>query len=245
MVVNPDTIALCLSLITQAEKPIGAREMRKRLDKPRRFPLSQAPEVEPLLLEKARAGEIHEWPPDSRGRLRFWNRALPQCLRDAVESALLEKPCTLPQAVAKVKPRLPGVAAPLVKSEVARLLQSLHGQGILHCEVFGRQAQYFSREWARKISGSAESLEQAIFAAVRQFEPGAGNYVAVYKLRTAPPVKARFDKALIALADRGQLILADYDGPRPVPEERAADFAEDAEGRLYVGAARAAEYGIG
>jgi hypothetical protein len=244
VVVNPETIELCLPLIAQAEKPIGAREVRKRLDKARRFPQSQAPEVERLLLEKSRDGAIHEWPSDSRGRARFWNRAFLQCLRDAVETALLEKPCTLPQAVAKSKPHLPGVGAALVKFEVARLLQSLNGQGILHCEVFGRQAQYFSREWARKVSGSAENLEQAILAAVRRLEPGAGNYVAVYKLRAAPTVKAQFDKALIALADRGLLVLTDYDGPRPVPEERAADFAEDAEGRLYVGAARA-EHGIG
>lgn len=244
MVVNPEIIALCLSLISQAEKPIGVRELRKRLDRPRRFPLSQAPDLERLLLERVRSGEIHEWPPDSRGRARFWNRDLQQCLRNAIDEALLEKPCTLPQAVAKAKPRLPGVAAASVKSEVARLLQSLHGRGILHCEVFGRQAQYFSREWARNISGG-ECLERAILAAVIDLEPGAGNYVAVYKLRMAPPLQAEFDRALIALADRGQLILADYDGPRPVPAERAADFAEDSEGRLYVGAARAAGHGIG
>jgi hypothetical protein len=50
-------------------------------------------------------------------------------------------------------------------------------------------------------------------------------------------VRAAFDTAVIHLADKRQLVLARYDGPRPVPDEEKWEYVEDDRGELFIGVA--------
>jgi hypothetical protein len=42
---------------------------------------------------------------------------------------------------------------------------------------------------------------------------------------------------VIHLADTRQLVLARYDGPRPVPDEEKWNYVEDDKGELFIGVA--------
>jgi hypothetical protein len=72
---------------------------------------------------------------------------------------------------------------------------------------------------------------------VQRLQPGAGNYVRVDRLRSAPEVRAALDRAVIHLADMRALVLARYDGPRPVPDDEKWGYVEDDRGELFIGVA--------
>ena len=230
---NPAIIAACAAKINEAEKPLALSKIRLQLPKPLRFKPAESAEVEQQLA----AGQIAKWPVGRGPKILYWHRSLPECAAEALLDFLSLKPAAFEDAVKAVRPRLHKVSKAVAETELKTILPGLLADGRLYQETLGRKIWYFSPVWAQRIGGQS-ALRNAVLQAVEMLESAPGNYVAVYKLRTAPAVNALFDKAAIALADEGRLVMTDYDGPRPVADEKAHEYVKDAEGRLYIGLAR-------
>ncbi len=234
----------CVACARESEKPLPVRQIRERLERGLRFPPRRAPEFQELLKERARAGEICEWPGRSP---RFWGTSLADCVQEALLAVLAEGPFLEKPLLKRIQPRLHGVNAKQTCDEARAVLPRLESDGRLYKAIVSRQPFYISRGWALKFGGPPPpappapqpgGLEESILAAVAGLEPGYGNYVPVYQLRAAEPVRAAFDRAVIALADAGKLVLAGYGGAESVPPERIHYYVEDAQRRLYVAVAR-------
>jgi hypothetical protein len=61
--------------------------------------------------------------------------------------------------------------------------------------------------------------------------------VRIDHLRNAPELLNPVDRAAIDLAEKGRLVLARYDGPRPVADEDKWRYIEDEQGDLFIGLA--------
>jgi hypothetical protein len=59
----------------------------------------------------------------------------------------------------------------------------------------------------------------------------------VDQLRLAPEIRTIFDKAVIELADRREVVLAHFDGPYPVSADQKWNYVEDDKGELFIGVA--------
>ncbi len=231
---NQEIVDACVARIREADKPLALAAIRKLLPKP----LKVTPKQEPELALALDAAPVVKWAAAGKGKPRYWHRTLRECATTALMDALLKKPITLALALKDLKPKLFGASKPVAEVELKALLYELQAAGKVHQEVLDRKVWYFSPQWAAAFAGQKTRLGEAIVSSVQALESGPGNYVAVYKLRTAAAVNAQFDEAAIALADAGELILSAYDGPRPVPAEKAHEFVQDSQGLLYVGLAR-------
>lgn len=241
----------CAGRVRAADKPLSVRQIREGLERAVRFPQRRAAEVRDLLEQRARNGEIHLWPGAGAGGPRFWGRGVNECLRELLLEALAERPLPLNPLLDAVQPRMQRLSRARVKAAAGAVLPLLAAEGLVRIEAVGRRPLYLSRDWAAKFARTEQAggvreggLEAGILSAVSELEPGAGNYVPVYRLRNADAVRVLFDRAVIALADAGQIVLSDYDGPRPVPRERVLDYVEDEQGRLYVAVARPRAPGV-
>lgn len=76
-----------------------------------------------------------------------------------------------------------------------------------------------------KVGSAALKVKDKILKAIEKLQSGPGNYVAVEDLRKLVPEAA--DDAILSLAREEKLILGGYDGPRPIPKERAGGFVFD------------------
>lgn len=241
----------CVGRVRAADRPLSVRQIREGLEKAVRFPPRRAAEIRGLLEQRAHDGEIHLWPGAGAGGPRFWGRSVNECLRELLLEALAERPSLLNPLLGAVQPRMQRLSRARVRAAAGAVLAALAAEGLVHTEAVGRRPLYLSRDWAARFARTEQAggvregaLEACILSAVSELEPGAGNYVPVYRLRNADAVRLWFDRAVIALADAGQLVLSDYDGPRPVPRERAPDYVEDEQGRLYVAVARPRAPGV-
>ena len=87
------------------------------------------------------------------------------------------------------------------------------------------------------MDAGEELLASVIPRFVARLQQGPGNYVRVDHLRSVPEIRTIFDKTVIELADRRQLVLAHFDGPYPVPEDQKWIYVEDGTGELFIGVA--------
>lgn len=231
----------CVAKLRESDEPLTVSAIRDRLDKALRFPLAGMKEVGRELDGAA----VAKWPAYRSQKARYWHRELADCVLESVLEFLSCKPATLEQSAGEIRKHLPGVSKARTETEVKTILPGLLADGRVHQEVLARKAWYFSQVWARGIGGSTDGplkeedeLKKAVLQSVESLESAPGNYVAVYKLRIASAVNTRFDEAVIALAEEGRLVLTEYDGPRPVPDEKAHEYVKDEQGRLYIGIAR-------
>jgi hypothetical protein len=183
---------------------------------------------------------IYVWPEFRRSQL-FCSRPLVSCVEEALLRALDEEPLTETKAVIAVKKALRKVPDKHIVKEIKVMLPQQTVSGAIVRLASGRQpAIYLSRNWmARRAraDGDEGSLMLAIPGIVARMQSGPGNYVRVDHLRIAPEIRAVFDKAVIELADRRQVVLAHFDGPYPVPEDRKWTYVEDDKGELFIGVA--------
>ena len=130
------------------------------------------------------------------------------------------------------------IALPLgkVKPEVKALLPELLKSGRVQEIVAAKRAWYFAPKVVTSDPALA-GLKIAILKSVRALEPEVGSFAAVYQLRTAPAINAVLDNAVVELADSGELLLAEYGGPMPVPVSEEHEFVLDLRGCMYIGVA--------
>ncbi|MGB8259668.1 MAG: hypothetical protein WCE75_04930 [Terracidiphilus sp.] len=183
---------------------------------------------------------ISVWPEFGRSPV-FCSRPLAACAEEALLRALEQEPLTAAKAGAAVKKALRYVSETRILKEVKVLLGRMTASGAVIRLAAGRQSgMYLARTWMAKqarMDGGELFLRRAIPLAVARIQSGPGNYVRVDQLRAAPEIRAIFDQAVIELADRRELVLAHFDGPYPVPEERKQVYVEDGKGELFVGVA--------
>lgn len=234
--VSDIAIRASIAAVRAAAQPISVNQIRGTLGKEARFPAKAAGEVAAALLALPESEAVFPWP-DYRGqRNLFWNRPLGAAVRLALLAALEQAPMTAARAAAALAGRVPKLGAARRVEESRAQLRILAASQ----EVLAVDRLYFSPAYLRRLLGPdtrGADVGRRVLEAVRQLESGPGNYVSIPKLRAAPGVRALVDEAVIALADRGELVLALYDGPTPVPEDRELDFVRDAAGALFVAVA--------
>jgi hypothetical protein len=183
---------------------------------------------------------IYVWP-EFNGTALFCSRPLAVCVEEALLRALDEEPLTLPKAVIAVKKAIRKVLEKHIVKEIKVLLPQQTVSGTIIRLASGRQsAIYLSRNWMAKrarVDGGDIALTSIIPAVIARLQSGPGNYVRVDHLRLAPEIRGIFDKTVIELADRRQVVLAHFDGPYPVPEDQKWTYIEDDEGELFIGIA--------
>jgi hypothetical protein len=188
---------------------------------------------------------VYSWPEFQRSAV-YCSRPLESCVEEALLRSLDEQP--LDQTRVAQEKRASLLARPLrlvSKTQVAKqinlLLPRLSASGAIVRLSAGRQAAvYLSKKWmAMQAGGRAgdDALRSVLPQVVARLQSGPGNYVRVDHLRLAPEILAIFDRAVIELADRRQLVLGHFDGPYPVPDDRKWNYVEDGRGELFVGVA--------
>jgi hypothetical protein len=183
---------------------------------------------------------IYAWPKYGASQV-YCSRPLRSCVEEALLVALEREPQTIPKAAKAVRKALRFVGEKRASGEVRAAGRDLATSKQLLVFAATRQSPIFvSWAWLKAQAPgelSPGTLERALPAVVQRLQPGAGNYVRADRLRNAAEVRAVFDKAVIHLADNRQLVLARYDGPRPVPDEEKWEYVEDDRGELFIGVA--------
>jgi len=183
---------------------------------------------------------IYVWPKFRNSPL-FCSRPLALCVEQALLRALDEEPLSVIKAGSAVKKALRYVSEKHILKEIRVLLPRQTASGAIVRLATGRQsAIYLSRNWMAKrarVDGGDIALTSIIPADIARLQSGPGNYVRVDHLRLAPEIRGIFDKTVIELADRRQVVLAHFDGPYPVPEDQKWTYIEDDEGELFIGIA--------
>jgi hypothetical protein len=184
---------------------------------------------------------IYLWP-EFKGSPLYCGRPLAACVEEALLRALDEQPLTAPKAGSIVKKTFRYVSERQILKEIKVLLPQKTASGAIVRLAVGRSAIYLSRSWMAKqarVDAGEELLASVIPRVVARLQSISGTYVRIDHLRKAAEVRAEVDRAVIRLADKGDLVLARYDGPRPVPDENKWIYIEDGRGELFIGVALA------
>jgi hypothetical protein len=188
----------------------------------------------------AEEADVYVWPDYRRSQL-YWSRSVASCVEGALLAALDEGWLNITRAGRSVKKALRYLSEQRALAETKDLLPRLAASGkIVRLPVTRQSAIYLSRNWMAKQAhpGAAkDALSDVIPGVVARLQSGPGNYVRVDHLRHAREICAVFDKAIIGLADAGQLVLGAFDGPRPAAPEEAWLYVEDDRGELFIGVA--------
>jgi hypothetical protein len=195
---------------------------------------------------------VYSWPKHGSSWI-YCNRSLRTCIEEALLRALDREPLTAPKAAKAVRKALKYISETLALAEVKAAARELvASQQIVPVAPNRQCVMYLSRNWmagqavppsaAVPASGTVSpsgngSVSSLIPAIVERLQPGPGNYVRVGLLRNAPEIRGLVDSAVIQLADAGKLVLARYDGPRPVPDPDKWIYVEDERGDLFIGVA--------
>jgi hypothetical protein len=181
-----------------------------------------------------------EWP-RHRGSRIFWNRPFRNSLEEAFGRALDIEALTVPRAAKPVSKLLHRVSANRALAELKIVAPQLAAEKRVLQVALNRQfVVYLSFAYLERLipaRGADVSIPDAILAAVERLQPGPGNYVRIDHLRNTPELRKPVDDAAIALSEQGKLVLARYDGPRPVPEGDKWNYIEDERHELFIGAA--------
>ena len=199
-----------------------------------------AGELKKLLAEQPALPGIHMWPKYGTSQV-YCSRPLRSCLEVALLRALEREPLTVPKGAKAVRKALRLISETRALSEVRAAGRDLAATKRLLLFAATRQSPVFVSWVWLKAQAPADSpsamLESVLPGVVQRLQPGPGNFVRVDRLRNAPEVRAVLDRAVIRLADARQLVLARYDGPRPVPDNEKSDYLEDERGELFAGVA--------
>ncbi len=199
-----------------------------------------AGELRKLLAEQPALPGIHAWPKYGVSQV-YCSRPLRVCVVEALLRALEREPLTVPKGAKAVRKALRLISETRALSEVRAAGRDLAATKQLLVFAATRQSPIFvSWAWLKEqapADSPTAALESVLPAVVQRLQPGAGNYVRVDRLRNTPEVRAVLDRAVIRLADTRQLVLARYDGPRPVANGEESDYVEDERGELFAGVA--------
>jgi hypothetical protein len=199
-----------------------------------------AGELRKLLVEQPALPGIHAWPKYGVSQV-YCSRPLRSCVEEALLRAVEREPLTVPKGAKAVRKALRLISDTRALTEVRAVGRDLAATKQLLLFAATRQSPIFVSWIWLKAQAPADSppgtLESVLPGVVQRLQPGAGNFVRVDRLRNAPEVRAVLDKAVIRLADTRQLVLARYDGPRPVPDQGKCDYVEDESGELFIGVA--------
>jgi hypothetical protein len=233
---NSELRAACIRAIQQAKKPMTVVEIGAAC-------LIRGKPTEKLagpLDELSASALIHEWPKYRNTRI-FWNRPLRSAVDEAFIAVLDSAPLTVPKAAKPVSKLLQRASESSVLSElklVAPRLAATHR--IMHVAVNRQSVVYLSFAYVGRLlpgRGPETSIETTVVEAVKRLQSGPGNFVRIDHLRNAPELRGILDATVIRLAEKGELVLGRYDGPRPVPEEDKWNYVEDERAELFIGAA--------
>lgn len=227
--IDPGAIDACIALLKQSAAPLTVSEIAGSCGK-KKNPKFNKQLAHELTRISADSG-IYEWPKRGSSRI-FCSRPLREQVEAAFMNALAEEPLTAAKAAKRVSKALPRISEKTALKEIKSLAPLLiSAQRILAFPVNRQSAPYFSFAWLERLVLSrspepqlSDFMAAAILEGVRQLQSGAGNYVRVDHLRNTPLVRRIFDKAAIDSADAGKLVLARYDGPRPVPDDAKANY---------------------
>jgi hypothetical protein len=228
--------------LLRAQKPMTASQLQAAVDgrantaRAKRF----ASELKKLAVAEPAIPGIRAWPKYGASQV-YCSRPLRACVEEALLRALEREPLTIPKGAKAVRKALRLVGEKRCSAEVRAAGRDLAASKQLLVFAATRQSPIFvSWAWLKAQAPSqlpSHSLETTLLGVVRRLQPGAGNYVRVDRLRNAPEVRAALDRAAIQLADKRELVLARYDGPRPVPDEEKWEYVEDDRGELFIGVA--------
>jgi hypothetical protein len=197
-------------------------------------------ELRKLLAEQPALPGIHAWPKYGRSQV-YCGRPLRACAEEALLGALEREPLTVPKAAKAVRKALRFISEARALAEVRVAGRDLAAaKQVLQFAATRQSPIYVSWVWLKAqgpADSSSQSLERTLPGVVQRLQPGASNYVRVDRLRNTPEVRTVLDQSVIHLADTRQLVLARYDGPRPVPDEEKWNYVEDDKGELFIGVA--------
>ncbi len=203
--------------------------------KAKRFP----GELRKLLAEQPESPGIYVWPKYGPSQV-YCGRPLRSCVEEALLRVLDTEPLTVAKAVEAVRKALRLLSEKPALTEVRAAARELASSKRIVAIFLNRQtAKYLSHAWmARQIPPAARDTPIAamIPAIVERLQTARGNYVRVDRLRNAPELRGLVDRAVIQLADAGELVLARYDGPRP-DEDKEWLYVKDNDGERFIGVA--------
>jgi hypothetical protein len=183
---------------------------------------------------------VYEWPAYSRTRI-FCGRTVQAAVEAEFLRALAGQPLTAPKAAPIVSKALRRISTEQVLKAIKPAISRLVSERSVYSFAANRQSVvFFSFLWLegllaeRKVDHPAADI---ILEAVRELQPGHGNYVRVDHLRAARPVRHLVDDVVIELADAGKLVLARYDGSHQIPDSERIEYIEDKQGELFIGVA--------
>lgn len=238
---TPEILHVARAEIEAGAAPVTVSQIAKKVAKAAKLSRKEAL-LKNLPRELAAAlrleSGIHEWPA-YRKSPQFSRRSLADVVEEAVLQALAARPLTESQAGDTVKAHRVSVAR--IRKELKLVLPRMAATGKVFRYAVNRQAiLYFSRQWMASQAGAegrGDELPALIARVIERLQSGPGNYVRVDRLRAAPEVRAVVDRAVIRLAEAGELILDPYEGPRPVPADEEWAYIEDQRGNLFLGVA--------
>jgi hypothetical protein len=206
-----------------------------------------AGELRKLLVDQPSLPGIHMWPKYGVSQV-YCSRPLRACAEEALLRALEREPLTLPKGATAVRKALRLISEARALSEVRAATRDLAAAKQLLLFAATRQSPILVSWVWLKAQAPADSasamLETVLPGVVQRLQPGVGNFVRVDRLRNSPEIRAFLDRAVIHLADTRALVLARYDGPRPVPDEEKCDYVEDQSGELFIGVALPRREGV-
>jgi len=225
----------CVTAIKQAAKPISLSDIGAAC-LGRSKPTTKLVEVLRQLTGRA---VIHQWPSYRRSHI-FSSVPLPMAVEEAFLTALEDAPLTVAQAAKPVSHIIGRVSEESALAELRRVAPKLaSARKIMQIPVGRQSVVYMSVPYLGHIvpTKPSNAAEELILEVVTRLQPGAGNYVAVEKIRHSAELRRFIDAAVIALAARGKLVLAPYGGPRPETDEERSRYVADARGELFIGIA--------
>lgn len=193
-------------------------------------------------IQKALSSEtgVFVWP-EYKGSTLYFGRSFRICLEENLLAALDEAPSTATGAGKAVRKVLRCLGEERAIAETRIVLSQLAASAKIVRVAINRQTVvYLGRSWIAKqaqAGAGKDTLASIIPGVVAHLQSISGTYARVDHLRHAAEICAAEDKAILQLADSGTLVLARYDGPRPVPDDQKWIYVEDQSGELFIGVA--------
>lgn len=241
---NDEFSAACRSALQLAGTPLTLPQLAAAMQGGKK----PTPKFTQELLERLRTlpkeSGIFEWP--KRGQsILFSDVSLRAATEDAFLTALAKQPLTVGQAAKPVSKLLRKVSEKRALVELRVAAPSLAAQKrVLQIAVNRQTVVYLSFAYLGNLQSQERAqpetkavISTGILHAVARLQSGPGNYVGVDLLRHASELVEIIDNAALSLAMDAKLILARYDGPRPIPDDEKWCYIHDERGEIYIGAA--------
>lgn len=234
-----DLLQAAKAALLRSGSPLNIGQIRTAIETDTKVP---APASFRKEIKKALSGdpEVFVWP-DYKGSPLYFGRSFRVCLEENLLTVLDEAPLTVAGAGKAVRKVLRCLSEKRAIAETGVVLPQLVASGKIVRVAINRQtAIYLGRGWIAKQAQSGpnkDALASIIPSVVAHLQSVSGTYARVDHLRRAAEICAIEDRAILQLADSGTLVLAKYDGPRPVPDDQKWIYVEDQRGELFIGVA--------